>query len=44
VSVDADPYALIEKYENNHVHGVPGNYLGELEKFCQLTGIEFLSL
>lgn len=39
VEVSADPYNLVEKYENNHVHGVYGDYITELKKFCELKEI-----
>ena len=36
----ADPYKVIDRYESNHVHAVPGNYIEELKKFCELKDIE----
>lgn len=37
-----DPMTLIARYENNHVHGVPGDYVEELRTVCQMTGTEFV--
>ena len=40
IRVKGDPYALIQSYENNHVHGVFGDYIAELEKFSEIIGID----
>jgi L-fucose/D-arabinose isomerase len=40
VAVDADPENLIERYESNHVHGVYGDHIDELVKFCELKKIQ----
>lgn len=41
VEVSADPEQLVERYESNHIHGVYGNYIDELKKFCELKNIEY---
>jgi L-fucose/D-arabinose isomerase len=41
VETKIDPMELIERYDNNHVHGVYGDYVDELKKFCELKGIEY---
>jgi len=40
VEVQADPYQLIDRYDNNHIHGVYGDYIAEIQKFCVLKSIE----
>jgi L-fucose isomerase len=40
VKVQADPYRLIDRYDNNHIHGVYGDYVAEIQKFCALKQIE----
>ena len=40
VAVEADPERIIELYDSNHVHGVYGDHVDALVKFCQLLKIE----
>jgi L-fucose isomerase len=40
VAVDIDPKRLIQDYDSNHVHGIYGNYIEELVKFCELKQIQ----
>ena len=41
VEVSIDPDVLIGRYDNNHVHGVVGDYIEELKKFCEIKGIRY---
>ena len=41
VEVSIDSNYLIDRYENNHVHGVYGDYIDELKIFCKLKNVEF---
>lgn len=38
--INVDPYDFIEVLNSNHIHGVYGNYIEELRKFCEITGIK----
>lgn len=38
--VNMDPLELINRFENNHVHAVHGDYIEEIRKFCKLKEIE----
>ena len=40
IKVDVDPMELVARYENNHVHGILGDYVDELEKVCSMAGIQ----
>ncbi len=40
VAVAADPDRLIDRYDNNHIHGICGDYIAEIEKFCAIKGID----
>ena len=40
VAVQGDPDRLIDRYENNHIHGIAGDYIAEIEKFCALKQID----
>lgn len=42
--VDTDPVRLVERYESNHIHAAPGNYMAELAHFCKLKNIPFEAL
>jgi L-fucose isomerase len=39
VRVKMDPLVLIDRYDSNHVHGVYGDHIAELQTFCELKGI-----
>ncbi|WP_069999317.1 L-fucose/L-arabinose isomerase family protein [Cellulosilyticum sp. I15G10I2] len=39
VEVGVDPDVLIDRYDNNHVHAIAGDYIEELRKFCEIKGI-----
>jgi L-fucose isomerase len=39
VRVKMDPDSLIDRYDSHHVHGVYGDHIAELRKFCDLKGI-----
>ena len=39
IRVQMDPLALVERYDSHHIHGVSGNPIAALIKFCELTGI-----
>lgn len=41
VEVSVDSEVLIDRYENNHIHGVAGDYIDELKKFCEIKGIAY---
>uniref|UniRef100_UPI00356A1CCE L-fucose/L-arabinose isomerase family protein n=1 Tax=Lutispora sp. TaxID=2828727 RepID=UPI00356A1CCE len=41
VKVDVDYLDLINRYESNHVHGIYGDYIEELTRFCELSNIEY---
>lgn len=41
VEVDCNPYMLIDKYINNHVHGIEGDYVNELVNVCKILDIEY---
>ena len=38
--VQMDPMALVERYDSHHIHGVSGDHIAELVKFCELKHIE----
>jgi len=38
--VQMDPMALVERYDSHHIHGVYGNHIAEVVKFCELENIE----
>ena len=40
VAVDIDPEQLIQNYDSNHVHGIYGDHVAELVKFCELKQIQ----
>ena len=40
VVVDIDPEQLIQNYDSNHVHGIYGDHIAELVKFCELKQIQ----
>ena len=40
VAVQADPEQLIDRYDNNHIHGISGDYIAEIVKFCAIKQIE----
>ena len=37
---DADPRRVIDSYDSNHVHGIYGDHLDALAKFCELKQIQ----
>lgn len=39
VATDVDPERLIQQYDSNHVHGIYGDHLDALVKFCELKQI-----
>lgn len=39
VEVDADPERLLQEYDSNHVHGIHGDHIDALVKFCELKQI-----
>jgi L-fucose isomerase len=39
VRVKLDPDSLIDRYDSHHIHGVCGDHIAELLKFCELRGI-----
>ena len=39
VKLSVSPDELIPGLGSNHIHGVAGDYVAELEKFCDLKGI-----
>lgn len=39
VAVDVDPERLVDNYDSNHVHGIYGNHIDALVKFCELKQI-----
>lgn len=41
VKIDFPIENLLEKFDNNHLHAVHGDWLDELEEFCRLKSIEF---
>lgn len=41
LEVTRDYNDIIDRYENNHVHAVAGNYINELKMVCKLLSIEF---
>lgn len=38
---DASYDDIIENYACNHIHAIAGDYVNEIRKFCELTGVEF---
>lgn len=40
VAVDIDPERLIQNYDSNHVHGIYGDHIDALVKFCELKQIQ----
>ena len=40
VAVDVDPDRLIQEYDSNHVHGIYGDHIDALVKFCELKKIQ----
>lgn len=41
---DCDRMDLAREYSSNHIHAVPGEYMGELAACCEATGVEFVPL
>lgn len=41
IKLNADFYTIMENYDNNHIHGIYGDFVEELKQFCALKGIEF---
>lgn len=39
--VEPDAETLIQRYDNNHVHCISGDYINELIKFCEMKNIEY---
>ena len=39
IRVKMDPIALIERYDSHHIHGVYGDHIADLAKFCELKCI-----
>lgn len=37
---DCSQADLAKSYASNHIHAVPGNWMAELEAFCEATGVE----
>ena len=35
---------FVNAFPANHVHGIPGNHVKELVKFCEIAGIEAVLL
>lgn len=44
VKVNVDFDALIDEYGSNHISGVAGNYIQELQHFCQLANITSVTI
>ena len=40
VVASAEPEHLVDRYESNHVHGIGGDHIATIKKFCDLKGIE----
>ncbi len=38
--LNIDPYEFIEAWNSNHIHGVYGDYIEELKKFCKMVDIK----
>lgn len=41
---DCDRMDLAREYASNHIHAVPGEFMGELRACCEALGVEFVPL
>jgi L-fucose isomerase len=39
--IDAPVDEILSRYGSNHIHGVPGDYVGSLREICRLLDVDF---